>query len=191
MLPSVRARWCTLTMKIKPFERYCGKDEITSYIGIRADESKRKGYFNAKKPNIKAAYPFIDEGIDLAGVKKLLEDSGLGMPTYYDWRSRSGCYFCFFQRRIEWVNLSERHPDLFAKAIAFEESSGYAGEGRKFTWVQGMTLRELVSKATEIKKRHELKIYRAKQKASQLSFFDIRDEILEAENSDRCDTCHI
>ena len=29
-------------------------------------------------------------------VFKILEDSGLGVPSYYEWRSRSGCYFCFF-----------------------------------------------------------------------------------------------
>ena len=28
-------------------------------------------------------------------VFKILEDSGLGVPSYYEWRSRSGCYFCF------------------------------------------------------------------------------------------------
>ena len=33
-------------------------------------------------------------------------------PAYYDWRTRSGCYFCFFQRRIEWVGLKERYPEL-------------------------------------------------------------------------------
>ena len=191
LLPSPRKRWCTIVMKIKPFERYCGNDDITSYIGIRADEARRKGYFNAKKPNIKAAYPFIDEGIDLEGVKKLLSDSGLGMPTYYDWRTRSGCYFCFFQRRIEWVNLSEKHPDLFEKACEFEEQSGYKNEGRHFTWVQGMTLRELVKKKDKIKQNHEMKILTKKQKDSQLNLFDLRDKVLDEENSDRCDTCHI
>lgn len=193
-LPAPKARWCTIQMKIKPFERYCADDEITSYIGIRADEAKRKGYFNPKKPNIKAAYPFIDEGINLIGVKKLLEDSGLGMPDYYRWRTRSGCYFCFFQRRVEWVNLSKEHPDLFEKAIALEDQSGYNKEGRKFTWVKGMTLRELLSKKDDILERHNDKLARAAARRRQMSLDDLlamRDEILDEEDSGRCDTCHI
>lgn len=192
-LPSPRARWCTIQMKIKPYERYCGDDHITSYIGIRADEAKRKGYFNPKKPHIKAAYPFIDEGIDLEGVQKLLTDSGLGMPSYYRWRTRSGCFFCFFQRRVEWVNLAEEHPDLFEKACEYEEKSGYNKEGRKFTWVQGMTLRELLGKKEAIKARFEKKVARekAKKENKQMTLVDLVDKVLDKESSQKCDTCHI
>lgn len=187
-LPSPRARWCTVEMKIRPFEKYCGrKDPITSYVGIRYDEAKRKGYFNAKFPNIQPAYPFIDRKIDLKGVKQLLEDSGLGMPTYYSWRTRSGCYFCFYQRRIEWVNLSEEHPDLFEKACAFEEKSGYNQEGRKFTWVKGKTLRELVADKAGIKERHAKKLAKAQAKNAQFTMEDLLDK----ENSEKCSTCHI
>lgn len=187
-LPSPRARWCTVEMKIKPFEKHCGKkDQISSYIGIRADEAKRQGYFNPSYPNIKPVYPFIEEGIDLEGVKKLLKESGLGMPTYYSWRTRSGCYFCFFQRRVEWVNLSEEHPDLFEKACAFEEQSGYNREGRKFTWIKGKTLKELIKDKDGIKRRHEAKMARAKAKNAQITMEDILDK----ENSERCDTCHV
>ena len=187
-LPSPRARWCTVEMKIKPFEKHCGKvDPITSYVGIRYDEAKRKGYFNTRFPNIQPAYPFIDRKIDLQGVKNLLEDSGLGMPTYYRWRTRSGCYFCFFQRRIEWVNLSEEHPDLFEKACAYEEKSGYNKEGRKFTWIKGKTLRELIKDKEAIKERHERKMAREKMKNNQLTLEDVLDK----ESSERCDTCHI
>ena len=28
-------------------------------------------------------------------------------------RSRSGCFFCFYQQKIEWVWLYEQHPDRF------------------------------------------------------------------------------
>ena len=46
-------------------------------------------------------------------VFEILESSGVGVPKYYEWRSRSGCTFCFFQRKIEWVRLKEKHPDAF------------------------------------------------------------------------------
>ncbi|MCK5884854.1 MAG: phosphoadenosine phosphosulfate reductase family protein, partial [Bacteriovoracaceae bacterium] len=93
-LPSARARWCTSEMKIRSYERFIGDDPIESYVGIRADED-REGYIS-NKDTIIPRYPFKELGIDLAGVNKILEDSGIGMPEYYEWRSRSGCYFCFF-----------------------------------------------------------------------------------------------
>ena len=52
---------------------------------------------------------------------KILDEAGIGLPDYYEWRTRSGCYFCFFQRKDEWVGLADRHPDLFEKAVAYEE----------------------------------------------------------------------
>src|SRR5262245_24381493 len=46
-LPSSRMRWCTRQLKIRPFERYVGDDDVISYIGIRADEN-REGYISTK-----------------------------------------------------------------------------------------------------------------------------------------------
>ena len=120
-LPSVRARWCTGALKIKPFEHFVGSGTAYSYIGIRDDED-REGYRKSKapalsdRPNIIPVYPFKDDGITLSGVKKILENSGLGLPDYYKWRSRSGCYFCFYQQIGEWQGLKENHPELFEKA---------------------------------------------------------------------------
>jgi 3'-phosphoadenosine 5'-phosphosulfate sulfotransferase (PAPS reductase)/FAD synthetase len=139
-LPSANVRWCTEYLKIKPFEKYVGDAACYNYIGIRADEPHRKGYISTK-PNITAYYPFIDSGIGKTDVIRILEESGLGVPSYYEWRSRSGCYFCFFQQRIEWVGLLENHPDLFAKAMQYEKEDPITGE--KFTWGSRESLKEL------------------------------------------------
>jgi len=139
-LPSPQVRWCTEYLKILPFERHVGSDTCYSYVGIRADEPHRKGYISTK-PNIIAKYPFIDEGITKADVYRILEESGLGLPDYYQWRSRSGCYFCFFQRRIEWVGLLENHPDLYERALAYEKEDPATGE--RYTWVARESLEEL------------------------------------------------
>ena len=144
-LPAPHARWCTRVMKLEPFEAFVGDDPCVSYIAIRADEH-REGYIS-HKPNIKAVYPFIEEGIVKADVLRILEES-VGIPEYYKWRSRSGCYFCFFQRREEWLGLASHHPDLFEKAKEFEKVD--PATGRKFTWVQGMTLDELLDRKEEI-----------------------------------------
>lgn len=140
VLPDARTRWCTRKLKIEPFERYVGNDPVISYVGIRADESHRKGYISTK-PNITARYPFIEDGITQEDVMRILDESGLGLPDYYRWRSRSGCYFCFFQRRVEWVGLLENHPDLFEKAAEYEKSNEETGE--RYTWSQRESLKEL------------------------------------------------
>ena len=137
-LPAPHARWCTRVMKLEPLEAFVGDDPCVSYIGIRADEN-RGGYIS-HKPNIRAAYPFIDDGIVKSDVLRILEDS-VGIPEYYKWRSRSGCYFCFFQRRDEWIGLSEHHPDLFERAKEYERVDE---DGRRFTWVKDATLDEVV-----------------------------------------------
>ena len=138
-LPAPHARWCTRVMKLEPLEAFVGDDPCVSYIGIRADE-QRQGYIS-HKPNIKAAYPFIDDGLVRSDVFRILEES-VGIPEYYKWRSRSGCYFCFFQRRDEWIGLAEHHPDLFEKAKQYEKVD--RATGKLFTWVQGMTLNDVL-----------------------------------------------
>lgn len=140
VLPDARTRWCTRMLKIRPFERFVGDDQVLSYIAIRADESERKGYISTRT-NITPMYPFVDDGITRGDVLALLEESGLGLPAYYAWRSRSGCYFCFFQQRIEWIGLLENYPDLYERAMAMERLDW--ATGGKFTWSNGESLAEL------------------------------------------------
>ncbi len=151
-LPSPQMRWCTEQLKIKPFERYVGDDRVVNYIGIRADEN-RKGYISSK-PNITARYPFIEDGITKQDVERILKETGLGLPAYYAWRSRSGCYFCFFQQRIEWVGLLENHPDLFQKAMEYEKDD--PATGKSYSWVHRESLKELrrPERIAQIKEEH-------------------------------------
>ncbi|RWP51277.1 MAG: phosphoadenosine phosphosulfate reductase [Mesorhizobium sp.] len=140
MLPSNHRRWCTKMLKLKPFEAYVGDGPVINYVGLRADEN-RTGYISTK-PNILAVYPFQDDGLVRADIIRILEDSGLGLPPYMDWgRSRSGCYFCFYQQKIEWVRLLEKHPDYFALALGYEEKAVQFGE--QFFWCQSESLRDL------------------------------------------------
>lgn len=134
-LPSPQMRWCTRMLKIEPFEKYVGDDPVSLYVGIRADEH-REGLISTK-PNITPIYPFKEDGITRDDVFRILQDSGVDLPEYYKWRTRSGCYFCFFQRKIEWVGLMETHPEKFELAKEYEKPEvGY-------TWVQDESLEEL------------------------------------------------
>jgi 3'-phosphoadenosine 5'-phosphosulfate sulfotransferase (PAPS reductase)/FAD synthetase len=134
-LPAPNMRWCTRRLKIEPFEDYVGDDTVRLYVGIRADE-RREGYISTK-PNITPVYPFREDGIKKEDVRRILQESGVGMPEYYEWRTRSGCYFCFFQRKSEWVGLMEKHPDLFERARAYEKPD------KGFTWGASESLADL------------------------------------------------
>lgn len=140
VLPSNHRRWCTTLMKLKPFENYIGDNECVNYVGIRADED-RIGYIS-HKPSIKAVFPFRDDGITYLGVVRILEESGVGMPPYTKWgRTRSGCYFCFYQQKIEWVRLKQKHPDLYEEAKAYEKPNRV--NGNVFFWCKNEPLEEL------------------------------------------------
>ena len=140
MLPSNYRRWCTKVLKLKPFEAYVGDGPVINYVGLRADE-QRGGYISTK-PNITAVYPFRDDGLVRADIIRILDDSGLGLPPYMAWgRSRSGCFFCFYQQKIEWVRLWEMHRDLFDRAKEYEEQAVQFGE--QFYWCQNESLAEL------------------------------------------------
>lgn len=144
-LPSAQTRWCTRQLKLLPFEQWvkpmlADGDEVYSYVAIRADEDYREGY-SSRNEKLKIRFPFREHGIDKPGVSDILVSSGVGWPKYYEWRSRSGCTFCFFQQKIEWVRLKERHPDEFEKAKAYEKVA--LDHGSPFTWTQGEPLAEL------------------------------------------------
>ena len=152
-LPTAKTRWCTSELKIRPFEEYVGNDTAITYVGIRADEPYRQGYLSTK-PNISARYPFVEDGLNKEDVFEILRASGLGVPKYYEWRSRSGCYFCFFQRKEEWVELAERYPELFEKAQTYEQF--HRDAGRFHTWSQGEYLEDLVARADEIRAKAKI-----------------------------------
>jgi 3'-phosphoadenosine 5'-phosphosulfate sulfotransferase (PAPS reductase)/FAD synthetase len=95
-------------------------------------------------------FPLLDNTDVLVkdDIFRILRESGVGVPAYYEeipfevdgktgtyCRSRSGCYFCFFQQKIEWIWLFEQHPDLYAKAMEFEKDG--------YTWNQGESLADL------------------------------------------------
>lgn len=96
-------------------------------------------------------FPLLDNTDVLVkdDIFRLLRESGVGVPAYYDEipfevdgktgtysRSRSGCYFCFFQQKIEWIWLYEQHPDLYEKAMTFEKDG--------YTWNQNESLADLI-----------------------------------------------
>lgn len=161
ILPSSRRRFCTERSKIRPMNRFIGKTVATVYFGLRADEPNRVGAFASKK--LIPKYPLREAGIGLATVYRIVGDRNLLPPAFFwqrlwdevtrqvgppkdwpdwmtqrvfAWRSRPNCFFCFFQRRYEWVGLLWHHPDLFAEAKAIEEATGHGPKVRRSSGIR-------------------------------------------------------
>lgn len=189
LLPSSQMRWCTRKLKLEPYERHIGDEPVISYVGIRADED-REGYISTK-PNIRAVFPFKEDGIVKADVYRILTESGVNVPEYYSWRSRSGCYFCFYQRKSEWVGLKENHPDLFEKAKAYEKTDG----PERFTWSDVESLDELAAPArvADIKRKVVERSERVKARRPNVTLMEqFFDEVRDAEDDNvGCGICHL
>lgn len=131
-------------------------------------------------------FPLVDNDEVLVrdDIFRILRDSGVGVPAYYEKReyqveidgeiktgyysrSRSGCYFCFFQQKIEWVWLYENHRELFEKAMAYEKDG--------YTWQPSETLEELAQpeRREAIKREHYLRMERQRNNAQSDSLIDI------------------
>lgn len=125
----------------------------------------------------------------------ILEESGVGIPSYYKpleyeveidgelkkgtySRSRSGCFFCFYQQKIEWVWLYETHNNLFMKAIEYEKDG--------YSWMDSETLEELAKpeRIAGIKKEHYLRMNRNNKSKNW------QDQIMDAEG-EGCASCFI
>lgn len=130
-------------------------------------------------------FPLIenDEVLIRKDIFEIIENSAVDLPGYYTplpyeidgekgqySRSRSGCFFCFYQQKIEWVWLLENHPLLYQKAMEYEK------EG--YNWAESESLKELSNpERVESIKREHLKRMKAKY-AKMESATDWQDNIL-------------
>ncbi len=155
-------------------------------MGIRADEH-RDGYISTR-PNITPCYPFKEDGLVKDDIVRLLEDSGIGMPKYYSWRSRSGCSFCFFQRKYEWVMLAEKHPEQFAEAVRYEQEHS---DGRRYLWAQDEPLTALLERREQIIADHDKSILRMAKAKPNLRLEEVFAAALDDEDASACTVCHL
>jgi 3'-phosphoadenosine 5'-phosphosulfate sulfotransferase (PAPS reductase)/FAD synthetase len=142
------------------------------------------------------SFPLIDNEdiITINDVFGLFKKYGISVPKYYDEvefavdgkkgkysRSRSGCYFCFYQQKIEWVWLYEQHPDLFKMAQEYEK------EG--YTWNETESLTDL-TKPERIKRIKEDYLKRLETKANSVTSDKLID-ILSDDTGLSCVNCFI
>ncbi|WP_075591009.1 phosphoadenosine phosphosulfate reductase family protein [Labilibacter marinus] len=134
-----------------------------------------------------------EDSVDLQGVFDLFNSAGINLPGYYNeveyevdgeigtfHRSRSGCYFCFYQRKIEWIWLYERHPELFKMAQKYEKDG--------YTWMDNESLNDIVkpNRMNQIKRDHLNKIKNKLSKPKSNRLIDILED-----GDDLCANCFI
>lgn len=169
VLPSSFMRFCTTEAKIVPMEQFYKSQRVVIYYGLRADELHRAGkrpsdtmthifplqetgidlrgvwtilkYQNLLPPSFfwtRLYYAVCERLGDRWEILNELEEWEFRM--IFAGRSRSNCYFCFYQRQYEYLWLSETHPDLFYESCKLERTIG----GKSFSWKKDYFLDEKI-----------------------------------------------
>jgi hypothetical protein len=107
-------------LKILPFQAYVLKNSpCTTYVGIRADEADNREGVTDWGPKVKASFPLVEWGWNIADVQGYLEARGVGIPR------RTDCGLCFFQTLDEWHTLWTEHPKIYDLGVYLEETTGH------------------------------------------------------------------
>jgi len=106
-IPTHRYKACNSRFKNTPLTKYAKGRKYM--IGICGDE------LNRIKQNNNIIYPLKDYTRD--GCAWLIGKAGLPIPH------KTGCYFCYANKKKEWIYLKNNYPDLWKKSIALENNS--------------------------------------------------------------------
>lgn len=131
-------RLCTLRWKINPVARYHKALGATSEnpgrlgLGFSTDEIHRCRT-DCKHDWQTPSHPLIDLILSRQDCVRIVEEAGLPTPV------NSCCWFCPFQRRSQWEDRKQTHPNLIADAITLEETISTRTErmGKGRCWIGG------------------------------------------------------
>ncbi|ELA8176507.1 phosphoadenosine phosphosulfate reductase family protein [Vibrio alginolyticus] len=128
-LPGHRSRFCTLRLKIAPWEKFLKKNflekgkRIVGFSGVRYDERERAGVFGVE--GVSSAFPFVDQRVERAAVCSIATELQLMNHAYIQGRSRSGCEWCFFMSKQELISLNVWNPKSFKEGMAKEKVANH------------------------------------------------------------------
>lgn len=178
---------------------YTQNQKLKALLGLGIKEFNQATFQSLKNTQLPIAlvddFPLLENESILIreDIFKILRESGVGVPAYYEEiryeingktghynRSRSGCFFCFFQRKIEWVWLYEQNPAKFFLAMEYEKDG--------YTWMQDERLEELINpiRVNQIKEEFLTKQQNAAQNYRSNKLIDILDA-----EEDGCLACFI
>lgn len=167
---------------------YSQTQKLKALLGLGIKEFNHVAFHSLKNTQLPIAsvdeFPLLDNEAVLIrdDIFRILRESGVGVPAYYEEipyqingkegkynRSRSGCFFCFFQRKIEWVWLYEQNPAKFFLAMEYEKDG--------YTWMQDERLEELINpkRISKIKEEFLTKQQNAAQSFRSNKLIDILD----------------
>lgn len=148
-LPSIAYGFkrCSLKHKIGPQEKFCNNyppcrevwnsgKKVVKFIGYDAGEYYRSDKVllrDLADPKYSKWYPLMEWGWDREACVRAIEAAGLPQP------GKSSCFFCPSMRAEEIIDLRERYPDLFRRALALEDNARanlktVRGLGRNYSW---------------------------------------------------------
>lgn len=157
---------CSDSWKIRPqnkwvraFAKSLGvrKPQVVRAIGFDADEPSRvdRALRLAEKKPYREIYPLYEWGWGRSDCVEAIKRAGLPQP------GKSACFFCPSSTKAEILWLSQRHPDLAARALEIERkaragegpapATTTAGLGRRLNWAS--FLKEISEMSEEQRER--------------------------------------
>lgn len=152
VIPSQVWRWSTRDYKITPIYAYYRsfKTRVTQYLGVAYEERDRMR--ESGVDYVLNNFPLIENKLDRQDCIDVicLSDYDFPMPV------RSGCFFCPFNSLSRWMELYDKHRDLFLRAMMLEENSKHFPKQR----LMKLTLRGLKGKLEAHEPIHEVQMKR-------------------------------
>ena len=125
-IPQAGFRSCTDKYKVEPLNYYLRdryKDMIESkpyyqcWIGISTDEKRRRIPKEDQRPKYQQMiYPFLDLNYSRNDIIDYIKSNGYEIPV------KSGCFMCPYAGLRGFLELKEKHPDLFNIAVHMENN---------------------------------------------------------------------
>jgi hypothetical protein len=128
LAPARTMRWCSDKFKVRIIRQWLernGKLPCVQMIGFDSNEVHRAQ--PSGTPDIVNIFPLIEMGIDRPACKQIILDAGLPLPGTPG--GKSGCFFCPFQSKGNFIELKQAHPDLFERAARIEANASNFDQG--------------------------------------------------------------
>jgi 3'-phosphoadenosine 5'-phosphosulfate sulfotransferase (PAPS reductase)/FAD synthetase len=151
IIPVRMSRWCTDKFKIRPIRRYLKENDLlpaAQLIGIDAGEAHRAKESGHKQFHNR--FPLIERGLDRDDCVDVIRKAELPVPR------KSGCFYCPFQPKGQWIALRKEHKELFQIAVDMEKNgSNYgklflAGDRPLDDWLQSGRIRRVSDDQLEL-----------------------------------------
>lgn len=126
--PHIIGAWCNDRLKVKAIQKYMAQfkgQEITSFVGIAADEPKRWTKMQAKETRrVQYRSLLVEQNLTEQDAAAICKQYNLLAPIYgVDGVFRGGCWFCPKQCMPDLHSLWKNYPDLYGKLLAMEPDS--------------------------------------------------------------------